>query len=375
MGGQTVSAADSGPAKESSDPSTMPTTERRDATGADATIDFRRDETGPDPTVQARPVGPPAEYAFLDPRRDGDELGWLAHYRVRRAIGAGGMGLVFHAEDTHLNRPVALKVIRPELAASPEAAARFAREARSAAAIKHDNVVTIYQVGEARGVAFLAMEYLQGISLQQLARSGPQALDRPHPAHRQGGCFRTLVRPPVGTRPPRHQAREHLARGAQRPGQDSRFRSGQGRTRGCPDHPVRGDHGHSGIHVAGAGGGRPGHILVRPLQPRMRAVPALLRSTSVPGQEHPFRTQCAGNLHAHSASRDEAGYPRGTQLPGDAAAGEIAGPATRIRTGRGRHDPRRRAPARCAGDRRPTWRCAALCMRSTPRPSEGIPSR
>jgi len=77
------------------------------------------------------------------------------------------MGLVFHAEDTHLLRPVALKVIRPELAASPEAAARFAREARSAAAIKHDHVVTIYQVGEARGVAFLAMEYLQGLSLQR----------------------------------------------------------------------------------------------------------------------------------------------------------------------------------------------------------------
>ena len=84
------------------------------------------------------------------------------------------MSLVFRAEDTQLLRPVALKVIRPELAASPEAAARFLREARSAAAIKHDNVVTVYQVGEARGVTFLAMEYLEGISLARWLEPGRQ---------------------------------------------------------------------------------------------------------------------------------------------------------------------------------------------------------
>jgi serine/threonine protein kinase/regulation of enolase protein 1 (concanavalin A-like superfamily) len=95
-----------------------------------------------------------------------EELGWLAHYRIRKLVGAGGMGLVYLADDTLLGRPVALKVIRPELSSSPESAARFTREARSAAAIHHDHVVTIYQVGEANGVAYLAMEYLQGISLQ-----------------------------------------------------------------------------------------------------------------------------------------------------------------------------------------------------------------
>jgi predicted Ser/Thr protein kinase/regulation of enolase protein 1 (concanavalin A-like superfamily) len=96
----------------------------------------------------------------------------LAHYRVRRLIGSGGMGLVFLADDTLLNRPVALKVIRPELAGVPQAVVRFAREARAAAAIRHDNVVTIYQVGEAGGVAFIAMEYLQGTSLQRWLERG-----------------------------------------------------------------------------------------------------------------------------------------------------------------------------------------------------------
>jgi hypothetical protein len=75
------------------------------------------------------------------------------------------MGLVFYAEDTELLRPVALKVIKPELAGKPEAAQRFLREARAMAAIKHDHIVTIYQVGQERGVSFLAMEYLRGMSL------------------------------------------------------------------------------------------------------------------------------------------------------------------------------------------------------------------
>jgi serine/threonine protein kinase/regulation of enolase protein 1 (concanavalin A-like superfamily) len=107
-----------------------------------------------------------AGFAFLDPPKGPDELGWLAHYRVLKVIGEGGMGLVLRAEDSQLARPVALKVIRPELADAPTVASRFAREARLAAAIKHDHIVTIYQVGQHRDVAYLAMEYLQGISLQ-----------------------------------------------------------------------------------------------------------------------------------------------------------------------------------------------------------------
>jgi serine/threonine protein kinase len=88
------------------------------------------------------------------------------------------MGLVFEAEDTDLLRPVALKVIRPELAASPQAMERFTLEARAMAALKHEHVVTIYQVGQQRGVAFLAMEYLQGVSLHRwLERGRKPSLD------------------------------------------------------------------------------------------------------------------------------------------------------------------------------------------------------
>ena len=81
----------------------LPSTEGGDHQGADPTIDFQRDQTWPSPQTQAMSSGPLAEYGFLDPPIDSDELGWLAHYRVRRLIGSGGMGLVFQAEDNHLH--------------------------------------------------------------------------------------------------------------------------------------------------------------------------------------------------------------------------------------------------------------------------------
>ena len=77
------------------------------------------------------------------------------------------MGLVFLAEDSLLSRSVALKVIRPEIADTPGIALRFTREARATAAINHDNIVTIYEVGQENGIPYLAMEYLKGISLGQ----------------------------------------------------------------------------------------------------------------------------------------------------------------------------------------------------------------
>jgi serine/threonine protein kinase len=92
---------------------------------------------------------------------------------VLNVLGTGSMGVVFHAEDLHLRRPVALKVIRPSLAASAEFHRRFLREARLAAAVDHEHVVTIYQVGEDCGVPFLAMQLLRGQTLEQrLERAG-----------------------------------------------------------------------------------------------------------------------------------------------------------------------------------------------------------
>src|SRR4051812_16155442 len=112
-------------------------------------------------------------YAFLAPPQQPDELGRLGPYRVLAVLGAGGMGIVFRAEDPQLARLVALKAMLPALAASDSARQRFLREARAAAAIKHDHIVTIHQVGEDRGAPFLAMEFLEGEPLDaRLQREG-----------------------------------------------------------------------------------------------------------------------------------------------------------------------------------------------------------
>ncbi len=106
-----------------------------------------------------------AVFGFLRPAGGPDELGRLGDYRILRVIGRGGMGIVFESEDVALNRRVALKVLRPDLI-DDEFRRRFLREARAAASLPTDHIVTIYQVGEDSGVPYLAMEYLQGQSLE-----------------------------------------------------------------------------------------------------------------------------------------------------------------------------------------------------------------
>jgi len=83
--------------------------------------------------------------SFLSAAQAPDEIGRLGPYRILKILGAGGMGVVFQAEDTKLKRPVALKAMRPALAGSPSSRQRFLREAQAAAAVRHDHVVTIYQ--------------------------------------------------------------------------------------------------------------------------------------------------------------------------------------------------------------------------------------
>ncbi len=115
----------------------------------------------------------PEEWDFLKPSRSSGEPGRLGPYRLLEVLGVGGMGLVFRAEDTQLGRPVALKVLRPSLAACAAARERFLREARVAAAVQHDHVVSIWHVGEDRGAPFIAMPLLQGESLdRRLEREG-----------------------------------------------------------------------------------------------------------------------------------------------------------------------------------------------------------
>jgi hypothetical protein len=109
---------------------------------------------------------------FLSPSQADGELGRLGEYRVLKVLGKGGMGMVFKGHDPRLDRLVALKVMLPHVAANGTAKERFLREARSAAKLKSDYIVTIYQVGEERGVPFLAMEYLEGAPLDQFLAKG-----------------------------------------------------------------------------------------------------------------------------------------------------------------------------------------------------------
>ena len=120
-----------------------------------------------------------SSYLFLSPTEHIGELGRLGPYRVVRLLGEGGMGFVFRAEDDGLQRPVALKVMRPEVAAEATAKERFLREGRAAAAIQSDHVITIYQVGEANGVPFLAMQYLDGQNLDQWLKNWQKTKNRP----------------------------------------------------------------------------------------------------------------------------------------------------------------------------------------------------
>ena len=92
----------------------------------------------------------------------------LAHYRITAAIGAGGMGEVFLAEDTKLYRKVALKLLPSEVAANQDRMRRFVQEAKAAAALNHPNIAHIYEIGEADGANFIAMEYVDGQTLRQL---------------------------------------------------------------------------------------------------------------------------------------------------------------------------------------------------------------
>ncbi len=104
----------------------------------------------------------------------------LLHYRITEKIGEGGMGIVYRAHDTHLDRPVAIKVLPPEKVTDPERKQRFVQEAKSASALRHPNIVVIHDIASDRGHDFIVMELVDGHSLDRLiGRKGlklPQAL-------------------------------------------------------------------------------------------------------------------------------------------------------------------------------------------------------
>jgi hypothetical protein len=157
-------------------------------------------------TSNTRRIAPSSEIPleFLAPANDSQALGRLGHYEVQKVIGRGGMGVVLRAFDEKLHRVVAIKVMAPQLAASPEARQRFVREAQAAAAVRHDNVVDIHAVEDAGPTPYLVMELIAGISLEEklkqkglpelteLLRISLQITEALAAAHRQGLVHRDV---------------------------------------------------------------------------------------------------------------------------------------------------------------------------------------
>ena len=171
--------------------------------------------------------GPVNWRAILGPPGRPGDLGTLGAYLVEGELGRGGMGIVFRAYDPALERRVALKVLRPDLA-HPRPSRAWSREARAAAQLRHDHLVAVYAVVDPpEGLPYLVMEYLAGPTLGRLIEPGSGMEPGAHAGLIAPGRRRPGRGPRRRAGAPRHQARQHHDRLAHRPGQADGLRPGR----------------------------------------------------------------------------------------------------------------------------------------------------
>jgi len=101
----------------------------------------------------------------------------ISHYKILEKLGEGGMGIVYKAFDTKLERDVALKVLRPEAIGDPVAKKRFIREAKAASVLNHPNITTIYEIDEWHGQDFICMEYVEGETVKKKIQAGQMSMN------------------------------------------------------------------------------------------------------------------------------------------------------------------------------------------------------